>query len=73
MQETKTTKQSISKGELAIKVIIDCTITAAHKFRPRLGFKQCNVISFNKQQMLTKIINSFEKENMQIQYDRLKD
>ena len=30
--------------ELAVKVIIDCRITAAHKFRTRLGFKQYDVI-----------------------------
>ena len=30
--------------ELAVKVIMDCRITAAHKFRTRLGFKQYDVI-----------------------------
>ena len=30
--------------KLAMKVIMDCRITSAHKFRTRLRFKQYNVI-----------------------------
>ena len=30
--------------ELAVKVIMDCAITSANKFKTKLGFKQDNVI-----------------------------
>ena len=40
--------------ELATKVIMDCR-TAAHKFRTRLGFKQCDVILTKEQLVLIKI------------------
>ena len=49
--------------KLAIKVIMDCRITSAHKFRTRLGFKQYDVILTKEQSVL--IISSFEGENMQ--------
>ena len=54
--------------KLPINVIIDCRITLAHKFRTRLGFKQYDVILTKQQSVLTKLISSFEGENMQIQY-----
>ena len=49
--------------KLAIKVIMDCRITSAHKFRTRLGFKQYDVILTKEQSVL--IISLFEGENMQ--------
>ena len=52
----------ISK-KLAIKVIMDCRTTSAHKFRTRLGFKQYDFISTKEQPVLIKIISSFEREN----------
>ena len=54
--------------KLAIKVIMDCRTTMAHKFRTRLGFKQYDVIFTKEQSVLTKIMSSFEEENMQTQY-----
>ena len=57
----------ISK-KLAIKVIMDCRTTSAHKFRIRLIFKQYDFISTKEQPVLIKIISSFERENMQTQY-----
>ena len=50
--------------KLAIKVIMDCKTTLGHKFRARLGFKQYYVILTKEQSVLTKIISSFEGENM---------
>ena len=41
--------------KLAIKVIMDCRTTSAHKFKIRLGFKQYNVILTKEQSVLTKI------------------
>ena len=58
-------------GKLAIKVIMDCRTTSAHKFRTRLGFKQCDVILTKEQSVLLKIISSFVGENMQTQYNVL--
>ena len=57
--------------KLAIKVIVDCRTKSSHKFRTRLGFKQYNVILMKEQSVLTKIISSFEAENMQAQYNVL--
>ena len=47
---------------------MDCRITSAHKFRTRLGYKQYDVILTKKQSVLTKIMGSFEGENMLTQY-----
>ena len=55
--------------KLAIKVIVDCRSTSAYKFRTRLGFKQYDVILTKKQSVLTKIMSSFEEENMKTQYN----
>ena len=46
---------------------MDCRITSADKFRTRLGYKQYDVILTKKQSVLTKIMGSFEGENMQTQ------
>ena len=40
---------------IAIKVIMDCRTTSAHKFRTRLGFKQHDVILIKEQSVLTKV------------------
>ena len=56
---------------LAIKVIMDCRITSAHKFKTRLGFKKYGVILTKEQSVLTKIISSFEEEIMQARYNVL--
>ena len=57
--------------KLAIKVIMDCRITSAHKFKTRLGFKQYDVILTKEQSVLTKIISSFDGEIMQTRYNYL--
>ena len=54
--------------KLAIKAIMDCKTTSAHKFRTRLGFKQYDVILTKEQLVLTKIMSSFEGENTEAQY-----
>ena len=42
--------------KLAIKLIMDCRTTSAHKFRARLGFKEDDVILTKEQSVLTKIM-----------------
>ena len=54
--------------KLANKVIMNCKTTLSHKFRARLGFKQCDVILTKEQSVLTKIMSSFEGDDMQTQY-----
>ena len=43
---------------------MDCRTTLAHKFRTRLGFKQYDAILTKEQSILTKIMSSFEVQNM---------
>ena len=43
---------------------MDCRRTSAHKLRTRLGIKQYDVILTKEQPLLTKIMSSFEGENM---------
>ena len=50
---------------------MDCRTTSAHKFRTRLGLKQFDVVLTKEQSVLTKIMSSFEGENMQTQYNVL--
>ena len=50
---------------------MSCRTTSAHKSRTRLGFKQNDVIFAKEQSVLTKMMNSFEGENMQTQYNVL--
>ena len=45
-----------------------CRTTSAHKFRVRLGFKHKDIILTKEQSMLTKIISSFEGENIKKKY-----
>ena len=69
--DSKSKKQCnrIFKDEkLAIKVIMDCRTTSAHKCRTRLGFKHYDVILTKEQSVLTKIMRSFEGEYTQTQY-----
>ena len=58
-------------GNLAIKVIMDCRTTSAHKFRTILGFRQHNAILTKQQSVVTNIMSSFEGENMQTKYNIL--
>ena len=53
--------------KLAIKVIMDCRTTSADKFIRRSWFKQSGVILTKKKLLLTKIMISFERQNMQTQ------
>ena len=50
---------------------MDCRTKSAHKFTARLGFKQYDVILTKEQSVLTKIVRSFEGENMQTEYNVL--
>ena len=50
---------------------MDCRTTSAHKFRIRFGFKQYDVILAKGQSVLTRIMSSFEGENMQTHYNVL--
>ena len=50
---------------------MDCRTASAHKSRSRLGFKQYDVILTKEQSVLRKIMSSFERENMQTQYNVL--
>ena len=47
---------------------MNCRTTSAHKCRTRLEFKQYDIILTNEKPVPTKIISSFERENMQTQY-----
>ena len=62
-QKKQIDKTSIDEKS-AIKVIMDCRTTLAHKFRTRLGFKQYDAILTKEQSILTKIMSSFEGQNM---------
>ena len=46
---------------------MDCRTTLAYKIRARLRFKQNDVISTKEQSVLTKIMSSIERNNMQTQ------
>ena len=50
---------------------MDCRTTAAYKFRTRSEFRHHDVILTKEQLVLTKIMSSFEGENMQTQYHPL--
>ena len=43
--------------KLAIKVLMDCRTSSAHKFRTRLGIKQYDVILTAEQSVLTEIVS----------------
>ena len=47
---------------------MDCRATSPLKFRTRLGFKQYDVILTKEQSVLTKLMSTFEEENMHLQY-----
>ena len=44
---------------------MDGRTTSAHKFRTRLALKQYDVILTKEKSVVTKVISSFEGENMQ--------
>ena len=48
----------------AIKVIMDCRTTSAHKFRTRLRLNQYDVILTKEQSVVTEIMSSFDWENL---------
>ena len=48
---------------------MECRITSANKFKNTEGFKQHDVILTKEQSVLTKIMSSFKRENMQTRYD----
>ena len=50
---------------------MDFGTTLAHKFRTRLQIKQHDAILLKEQSVVTKIMSSFEGENMQTQYNVL--
>ena len=54
-------------AKLAVKVIVNCRTTSAHKFRTKLGFKLYYFILTKEQSVLTRIMSSFEGGNMQTQ------
>ena len=68
VEEPKKVSRIIIDEKLAIKVIMDCRTTSAHKFRTRLGFKQYDVILTKEQSVLTKVMSLFEGENIQTKY-----
>ena len=52
-------------------MIRNCRTTSVYKFKTRLGFKHYDVILTKEQSLVTRIINSFEGENMQTQHNVL--
>ena len=48
---------------------MDCRMTSAHKLRTKLGLKQYDAIITKKQSVLTRIMSSFEGENMETRYN----
>ena len=50
---------------------MNCRPTSAHKVRPKLGFKRFHIVLTKEESLLTKIMSSFERENMQTQYNVL--
>ena len=54
--------------KLAVKVILDCRTTSAHKFRTWLGFRQNHVVLIQEKSVLTKTMSSFERKNIYKQY-----
>ena len=57
--------------KLAVKVILDCRTTSAHKFRTWLGFRQNHVVLIQEKSVLTKTMSSFERKNIYKQYNVL--
>ena len=50
---------------------MDCRTTSSLKFKAILGFKQEDIILIKRQSVLTKIMSSFEANNIQTQYNVL--
>ena len=57
--------------KLSVNIIMSCETTSGDICRARLGFKQYDVILTKEQSALTKIVRSFEGENMQTEYNVL--
>ena len=55
-------------AKLAIQVIMEGRTTLLYKFKARLKFKQNDVILTKEQWVLTKTVNSFDRENMQTEH-----
>ena len=64
----KQSKRIFIDKKLAIKVIVDCRTTSAHKFRTKLEFKQHDIILAKELSVLQKMMSSFEGENMQTMF-----
>ena len=64
-------QQNFYEQKLAVKMIMECSTTSAHKFGTRLWFKQYDFVLTKEQSVLTKIISSFDRENMQTQCEVL--
>ena len=60
-------KQKQQHNRIFIHKELATKVTAAHKKRTRLGFKQCDVILTKEQSVLTIIKSSFEGGNIQTQ------
>ena len=68
VEEPKKQSNKISVDKkFAVKVIMDYRTASAHEFRTRLVLKQYNLILIRGHSVLTKIISSFERENMKTQ------
>ena len=67
INKKKQSNRNFTEEEIATKVIMDCRTTSVHKCRTKLRFKQYDNILIKEQSVLTKMKNSFEKENMQTQ------
>ena len=50
--------------KLAVKVFMDCRTTSTHKFRARLEFQQYDEILTKEQPVLTRVMSSFEGNNI---------
>ena len=57
--------------KLTIKVIMACRKRMPLNFGTRLAFKQQDVILTKEQSVVTEMMSSFERENMQTQYNVL--
>ena len=53
---------------MAIQVTMEGRTTSLYKFKARLKFKQNDVILTKEQSVLTKTVDSFDRENMQTEH-----
>ena len=59
------------RGDLALKVIMDCRTDESCSLKKNLGFNLHDVINTKEQTVLNLIKNAFERENMQTLYSVL--